>query len=165
MRHFLSRLKFFLILLGLWFLLNFNLELTTIIFGIVISFFVSLLAYNILYNKKGFRYKGLKITSIIYYVLLLFVEIFKSSFLFVMNLLRGGYAPRVFKIELDLYDPVQVAIVANSITLTPGTISIDVVGHTIYVMVLAKPETTQEELEAPIRLKFEKLLKSMGESK
>jgi multicomponent Na+:H+ antiporter subunit E len=165
MRNYLSRLKLFLILLALWFLLNFNLEIPTIIFGIVISFFVSLLGYNTLYTKTGLRYKGLRITSIIHYVLLLFVEIFKSSFLFVINLLSGGYKPKVFKIELDLYDPVQVAIVANSITLTPGTISIDVVGHTIYVMVLAKPEATQEELEAPIRSKFEKLLKAMGEKK
>jgi multicomponent Na+:H+ antiporter subunit E len=165
MHNALSRIKLFIILFGLWLLLNFNFEFATVFFGVIISAVVTYLAHNILYTKEGFRYKKLKLTTIIYYMGVLFIEIFKSAFFFILNLIRGGYQPLVFKLELDIYDPVQVAIVANSITLTPGTITIDVVGHTIYVMVLAKPGTPQAELEAPIRQKFEKLLKDMGEHK
>lgn len=165
MHNALSRIKLFIILFGLWLLLNFNFELATLFFGVLISAVVTYLTHNILYTKEGFRYKKLKLTTIIYYMGVLFIEIFKSAFFFILNLIRGGYQPLVFKLELDIYDPVQVAIVANSITLTPGTITIDVVGHTIYVMVLAKPGTPQAELEAPIRQKFEKLLKDMGEHK
>jgi multisubunit Na+/H+ antiporter MnhE subunit len=68
----------------------------------------------------------------------------------------GKFEPVVFKIELDVVDPVLVGIVANSITLTPGTITVDIVDHTIYVLTLAKPGTSQEVLEKPIRQKFEK---------
>jgi multicomponent Na+:H+ antiporter subunit E len=161
----LSRIKLFIILFGLWLLFNFNLEVSTLIFGVVISFVVAYLSHNILYTKEGFRYKKLKLITMIYYMGVLFIEIFKSAFFFIINLVRGGFQPLVFKLDLSVYDPVQVAIVANSITLTPGTITIDVVGHSIYVMVLAKPGTPQEELEAPIRQKFEKLLKDMGEHK
>ena len=163
MQKSLSRIKLFTILFILWLIFNFNLEISTILFGLAIAFIVTYLSHNILYTKSGFRYQKIKLTTIIYYIGVLFIEIFKSAFFFIINLLRGGYQPLVFKLELDVYDPVQVAIVANSITLTPGTITIDVVGHTIYVMVLAKPGTLQSELEAPIRQKFEKLLKDMGE--
>ncbi len=165
MHLWISRIKFFLVMLALWFLLNFDLDWTTIVFGVIISFFVSVLAYEVLFTQKGFRYKGLGLFSIIGYIALLFVEIFKSAFSFVRNLITRDHVPTVFKLVLDLYDPVQVAIVANSITLTPGTISVDVVNRTIYVMVLAKPGTPQSELEAPIRDKFEKLLKKMGDHK
>lgn len=165
MHGILSRSKLFLILFGLWLLFNFNLQLQTVFFGIIISLIVTILSHNILYNKKGFRYKNLKVTTLIFYMGVLFVEIFKSAFFFIKNLLKGGYEPVVFKLELDLYDPVQVGIIANSITLTPGTITIDVVGHTIYVMTLAKPGTTAAELEEPIRSKFERLLKDMGAHK
>ena len=64
----------------------------------------------------------------------------------------------MFKISLAHLDPVRVAIVANSITLTPGTISIEMVDQSIYVMVLAKPGISIESLEKPIREHFEKLL-------
>lgn len=158
MKNTIPRIKFFIVMLIFWFLLNFNFELTTIIFGISISFFVSLFAYEILHDEHGFKYKGIKIHRLIFYMFLLFIEIFKSGITFTINLFKREYVPTIFKIELDLDDPVKVAIVANSITLTPGTITIDIVENTIIVMVLAKPNTPHAELEKPIREKFEKLL-------
>lgn len=164
MHKIIPRLKFFFVMLILWFLLNFNLEPTTILFGIIISFFVTLFAYEILYDHKGFRYKGIRLSLIFYYLFVLFVEIFKSAFIYIRNLISKDYVPMIFKLQLNDLDPVQVAIVANSITLTPGTITVDIVDKTIYVLVLAKPGTSQEELEAPIRSKFERLLKGTGQS-
>jgi multicomponent Na+:H+ antiporter subunit E len=119
---------------------------------------VSLFAYEILHDEHGFKYKGIKIHRLVFYMFLLFIEIFKSGITFTINLFKREYVPTIFKIELDLDDPVKVAIVANSITLTPGTITIDIVDNTIIVMVLAKPNTPHAELEKPIREKFEKLL-------
>ncbi len=66
----------------------------------------------------------------------------------------------VFKISLEHLTNVQVAIVANSITLTPGTISIEVIDKTIFVMVLADSKTDHETLAKPIRDRFEKYLLS-----
>lgn len=164
MKKLIPRLKFFFAMLILWFLLNFNVELTTILFGIVISFFVTLFAYEILHDNQGFRYKGIRLTLIFYYLFVLFIEIFKSAFIYIKNLIAGGHIPMIFKLQLNELDSVQVAIVANSITLTPGTITVDIVDKTIYVLVLAKPGTTQAELEEPIRSKFERLLKGTGHS-
>ncbi len=162
MKTIIPRLKFFFVMLILWFLLNFNLEITTIIFGIIISFFVTLFAYEILHDNKGFRYKGIRLSLIFYYLFVLFVEIFKSAFIYIKNLISRDHIPMIFKLQLNDLDSVQVAIIANSITLTPGTITVDIVDKTIYVLVLAKPGTTQAELEEPIRSKFEKLLKGTG---
>jgi multicomponent Na+:H+ antiporter subunit E len=64
----------------------------------------------------------------------------------------------IFRINLEHLDSVKVAIVANSITLTPGTISVEMINNWIYVMVLADPQSTYEELERPIRESFERLL-------
>jgi len=158
MKNIIPRIKFFIVMLALWFLLNFDFKLTTILFGIIISFFVSLFAYEVLHDDKGFRFKGIKVHRLIIYLFVLFIEIFKASILYTMNLFKKTYVPVVFKITLDKLDPVKVAIVANSITLTPGTITVDIVNQTIYVMVLADPKTPHEELEKPIRSKFEKLL-------
>ncbi|MFU8792737.1 MAG: Na+/H+ antiporter subunit E [Acholeplasmataceae bacterium] len=152
------RYKLFLFILLFWFLLNLNFHIETIIFGVLIAAAVTLLAFPVLHDEKGFRYHNVKLTHMIFYVFFLFIEIFKSAFIYIWNLMSRKFEPVVFKIELDVVDPVLVGIVANSITLTPGTITVDIVDHTIYVLTLAKPGTSQEILERPIREKFEKYL-------
>jgi multicomponent Na+:H+ antiporter subunit E len=158
MKNIMPRLKFIIVMLALWFLFNFNLELRTIVFGISISFFVSIFTYEVLYDENGFKFQGVRFGKLFLYFFILFYEIFKSSILYVINLAKKKYEPVVFKLTLDHLTPIQVAIVANSITLTPGTISIEVVGHTIFVMVLADPNTSHEALAKPIRDRFEKFL-------
>jgi multicomponent Na+:H+ antiporter subunit E len=153
-----SKLKFFIFILILWFLFNFNFELRTIVFGVVISIFVSLFTYEVLYDEHGFKFKGVRLGKLFLYFFILFFEIFKSSFLYVINLFKRNYEPVVFKITLDHLTPIQVAIVANSITLTPGTISIEVINKTIFVMVLADPNTNHQTLAKPIKDRFEKFL-------
>ena len=109
--------------------------------------------------SEGFKRGRLTaIFRLIRYFLTLFIEIFKASYLFSVNVFKKEYVPTVFKISLKHLDPVRVAIVANSITLTPGTISIEIIDQAIYVMVLAKPGTPVKDLERPIRDHFEKLL-------
>lgn len=158
MKNIISRLKFFIVMLILWFLFNFNFELRTIVFGVAISFFVSFFTYQVLYDEDGFKFQGVHFGKLFLYFFVLFYEIFKSSILYVINLFKDNYEPVVFKITLDHLTPIQVAIVANSITLTPGTISIEVIHNTIFVMVLADPKTDHETLAKPIRDRFEKFL-------
>ncbi len=165
MKNIITRLKFFIVMLMLWFLFNFNFEIRTIVFGVTISFLVSLFTYEVLYDENGFRFKGIKFTKLFIYFFILFYEIFRSSILYVINLVKQKYEPVVFKISLEHLTNVQVAIVANSITLTPGTISIEVIDKTIFVMVLADPKTDHETLAKPIRDRFEKYLLSKGDNK
>ena len=166
-RFLLPRYKLFLVLLVFWFLLAQNFRIETIVAGIFICAVVTVATYNVLYNDEGYMYHSIKIRTIIVYVVFLFVEIYKASFTYVFNLLAHHYEPVIFDIELDVEDPVLVGIISNSITLTPGTITIDTdtKKHVITVMTLAKPGATAEELERPVREKFERLLKQKGDVK
>lgn len=155
--------KLFVILLAFWFLLNLNFQLETIIFGVLIALMVTLSAHSVLYDDHGFLYRGISPLRLMLYLGVLFVEIFKASFRYIINLLSHRYEPVIFKLELALADPMQVGIIANSITLTPGTITIDIVGSTIYVLTLAKPGTDHAMLAQPIRDKFEHMFKPKGD--
>ena len=149
--------KVFIGMFLLWMLLNFNLNLITIIFGILVSILVSFLTYGILYDESGFVYRGIKIHFLFMYIFVLIGMIFKSAFLFIINMFKSDYVPIVFRIVLNLDDPIKVAIIANTITLTPGTITIDIEDNAIVVMVLAKKDTPPKLLEKQIRDKYEKL--------
>ncbi|MFP4177965.1 MAG: Na+/H+ antiporter subunit E [Acholeplasmataceae bacterium] len=162
MKFFRQRLIFFLIILTFWFLLNLNFRIETILFGILVSLIVSIASNSVLFDEHGFRYHGIRLVRLPYYLLVLFFEIFKSSFVYIGNILSQKYEPIIVTIELELLDPVQVGIVANSITLTPGTISVEIDGTKIYVFTLAEPKTDPKTIEKAIRDKFERLLKTEG---
>ncbi|TVP84596.1 MAG: hypothetical protein EA375_06295 [Acholeplasmataceae bacterium] len=152
--------KLFIVLLAFWFLLTLNITLENIIIGVILSLMVTLATHNVLYDENGFLYRGINFFRLIKYLGVLFIEIFKASFRYIFNLLSHRYEPVIFKVELDLVDPMQVGIIANSITLTPGTITVDIVGSTIFVMTLAKPGTDHALLAKPIKARFEHMLKS-----
>jgi len=158
LKPFRSRFNLFAIMFVFWMLLNLRLDLPTVLAGLVIASFVAFFSYDTLHDRQGLHFKGIPIYRIVFYFFVLAAEIFKSAFLYVRNLFDKRYVPVVFRISLEDLDPVKVAIVANSITLTPGTISVEMVDKVLYVMVLALPETPHNELEKPIRERFEKLL-------
>jgi multicomponent Na+:H+ antiporter subunit E len=153
-----QRINLFIILFLFWLLLNLNIEISTLLTGLIVAFFVTIFSFDILLDKKGFHFKGIPIHRLIFYFFRLFIEIFKSAWFFTLNLFKKTYEPMIFRINLEHLDSVKVAIVANSITLTPGTISVEMINNWIYVMVLADPQSTYEELERPIRESFERLL-------
>jgi multicomponent Na+:H+ antiporter subunit E len=153
------RWPFFIAILLLWFLFNFNFKIETIIFGLIISVLMTIFVGNVLFDEHGFRFKKIKLHQLLIYVFILFIEIFKASFNYIKSIAKRDYKPFIFIIKLDVDDPIEVALIANSITLTPGTVTIDIDGSNITVLTIAKTGTPVEQLEKPIRQKFERLLK------
>ncbi|QMS84659.1 Na+/H+ antiporter subunit E [Candidatus Xianfuyuplasma coldseepsis] len=155
------RYKLFVVLLLFWFLLQLNVRLETILLGVLVSAFITVSSYNVLYDEQGYRYHGIRFGALVRYIVMLFIEIYRAGFRYITNLLFRHYEPVVFTMHLDVDDPVLLSIIANSITLTPGTISIEVdtIHYMITVMTMAKKGTSIKELEQPIHDKFEKLLK------
>lgn len=164
-RYVLSRAQLFLVLLSLWFLLALNFRLETVIMGLVICWAITEASYKIVFGDRSAKYSAFRIDRMFVYVLLLFVEIAKSSVRYMVNLVSRKYKPVVFDVKLDVKNPIDISIIANSITLTPGTITInsDIEKKTVTVLTIAKPGTSVEELAAPIRKRFERKLNKSGD--
>jgi multicomponent Na+:H+ antiporter subunit E len=160
MQYIRKRFKLFLFTLFFWFLISWNFRIETIFFGLVTSFIVTIASKGVLYDDAGFKYKGIKLHRLLIYVFFLFIAIFKATYTYTLAVISGKYEPVMVRIKLDVTDPVEVGIIANSITLTPGTISVDVSGNIILVIVLAKPGSDIKKLEKGIYEGFERLLKS-----
>ncbi len=60
------------------------------------------------------------------YFIILIIEIIKATFDVTKRTLNGNVEPVIMEIETELKRPISQVILANSITLTPGTLSIDV---------------------------------------
>jgi len=67
--------------------------------------------------------------------------------------------PGIVRVRTDLTSEMAKTFIANSITLTPGTLSVDIVGQTLYVHWINVRGTDEAEHTAEIVKRFERLLR------
>ncbi|MBQ9858240.1 MAG: Na+/H+ antiporter subunit E [Oscillospiraceae bacterium] len=124
-----------------WIIFNGRITLEIVIFGIVIAaavfaFMCKFMDYSI---KKELRlYK--KVPEFLKYVFLLVKEIIKANMAVIKMILtrREVTEPTLVKVHTDLKSETAKVMLANSITLTPGTITVSMEGDTLLVHCLDK---------------------------
>ncbi|WP_458455345.1 monovalent cation/H+ antiporter subunit E [Methanobrevibacter sp.] len=96
--------------------------------------------------------------GIIYFLDLIY-EIIKSTISVVFNgILRGNIDPVIVDVETVLERPVSQTILANSISLTPGTLSVDLDSENNIIKVATISPRKQEDI-----IPFEPYIKKMLE--
>lgn len=116
----------YLVLLAAWFIFNGKITLQICFFGVLGCAGVWLLMKYLLgwTIKKEFRFYRLT-PMIVWYALVLVWEIIKSN-ITVIRMVLSKRRPDsiVVQFESGLHSPIANAALANSITLTPGTITV-----------------------------------------
>jgi multicomponent Na+:H+ antiporter subunit E len=97
-----------------------------IIFGIILSAIVGVIARKI-FVKKSFRMANpVRWFTFIGYLFYFFYEMTKANFDVAYRVITGKINPGIVKISPDLKTDLGITMLANSITLTPGTLSVDI---------------------------------------
>lgn len=149
----------YLVFLLLWILLNGQLTGEIVCFGIVIAgamyaFFCKFMDYSIEKDILLLR----KLPLILLYILVLFWEIIKANVSAIRLTLsyRNEIDPVIVQFQTGLKTDLANVVLANSITLTPGTITVSVEGNTFTVHCLDK--SLAQGIETSV---FVKLLEKM----
>lgn len=150
-------LKFFTTLLIFWMLLTFSFSWLNIIAGIIVCFLVTKISYGILYTNEGFIFKTIRVNILIKYFFKLMFEIYKSSISYIIRIIKRDCEPCIVEVELSVTDPLIITIISNSITLTPGTMTIDVNDNKLTVLSLNNYTDCAKSIEREIKNKFEKI--------
>jgi multicomponent Na+:H+ antiporter subunit E len=149
------------IALVLWLALTSQLNLPELISGCAVCLVVSLLAANI-YSTLGLPPISIKrIFFLLVYIIVLLTEIIKANFDVAYRVLhpRMPIKPGIVVIKTSLKSDIAKLILANSITLTPGTFTLDVVGDDLLIHWI---NVKAEDIEAATKLiggRFERYLK------
>jgi len=98
-----------------------------IIFGIILSAIVGIVARN-LFVKKSFRMANpVRWFIFIAYILgPFFIGMAKANIDVAYRVITGKINPGIVKISPNLKTDLGITMLANSITLTPGTLSVDI---------------------------------------
>lgn len=155
----------FFLLLIIWVLLTNTFKLQEFSVGILISLSLSIfLSKN--YIKLGLPPFSIK--RIIYFILYLFVlfkEITKANFDVAYRVIhpKMPIKPGVVVIKTALKQDIAKLMLANSITLTPGTFTLDIKGDKLLIHWIFVRSEDIEESTKNIGEKFEKYLKVIFE--
>ena len=116
-----------LFLFGVWLLFTFSLELYSVVFGLVGSFAIGALTYPVFiaHHQANIRYIIPNPFALVLYIVLLVCFLYQSSAQMVKAVFTGKAHPSIVHFRTRLKSDVARMILANSITLTPGTITLD----------------------------------------
>lgn len=149
----------FCTLLLLWALLSASLAPDEIAVGVVVALIVSLLSAPYISIFEGLRYQPLALLSVVSYLGYFFYALIIANFDMARRVLSPSLpiSPELVEIETRLHSRLGQMLLANSITLTPGTLSVELRHNKILVHWIAAPDDVDlEQATRHIAAGFEK---------
>ena len=160
MKNFLFNSFIFLLLLGTWLLLTLPFSIEELLTGSIASFLIVILtARSLPASTSG----SITIKTFIFAIPFLFIfilELIKSNLDVAFRVLHPKLPinPGIVKVKTGLTSPLGRIILANAITLTPGTLTVETDNDTFYIHWINISSTDSEAATKSIVAKFEKYL-------
>jgi multicomponent Na+:H+ antiporter subunit E len=155
----------FILSLVFWLLLTFKLTLPNIIVGTVASgicalFFGRFFITNVYKLLQPQRYFWLLV-----YLVVFIWECIKANFDVAYRVLHPAMPikPGIVKVKTTLNSELARTLLANSITMTPGTITVDIIGDNLFVHWIYVRSDNPDVYTRMITGKFEKYIKNIIE--
>lgn len=168
MMHMARRLPLFLLWLGVWLLLTWKLDPANIATGAIVSLIVCGMTCDLLIIPGGGNKNPGRFLWFLYYIAVFLWECVKANVDVAMRVVHPSLPirPCTVKVKTSLKSDAGLTFLANSITLTPGTTTIDIdrdKGY-IYIHKLYVKENTDPHISASaIVEKFERILRRIFE--
>jgi len=167
MRAHTSRLVTFLLSFLTWELLSYSLDWQHLVTGAVVSFLVALAMGDMFTSRPLHWFHLRRYVWFVIYVFVFLWECMKSNIDVALRVLnpRLPINPGIVKVKTILKTETGLTFLANFITLTPGTFSVDVDQENGYLYIHWIDVKTQDVQEASkiIVSKFERILKEVFE--
>jgi len=156
---------FFIISFILWLLLSFNLTISNIIVGVIVSLITTIIFGKYFIKDVIPFLQPQRYFWLIVYLFIFIWECIKANFDVAYRVLHPAMPikPGIVKVKINLKTNIAKTILANSITMTPGTISVDIIDDIIYVHWIYVSSEDPEVYSQKISGRFEKYIKKIFE--
>ena len=160
------RLIYFVLAFIIWMLLTWQIDAQVIIAGLIASAIVALLFHEILPKEHLVFISPIRIFWALVYVPVFFYYMIKANFDVVYRALhpKMPIKPGIVKIKTNLKTQSGITALANSITLTPGTLTVDLTDDGfLYIHWINVKSDDIEEATELIARRFEWFLQKIFE--
>ena len=155
----------FILLVGIWLALTLNVTLPNLAVGVVSAFVVTLFfaKYSLKADKKQFQIQRY-VWALIYGFVFLW-ECIKANIDVMYRVVHPAMPvkPGIVKVKSALKTDIAKVFLANSITMTPGTITVDIIDDNFYVHWIYVHSKDPAIYTQKILGRFEKYLKRIFE--
>lgn len=150
-------------LLFFWVLLNGSLASDVLIVGALASLIIAILFRDHLAWFSELRLSPVALATTVAYIFFYMKELVASNFNVAAIVLSPDLPvkPGIVKVRTGLKSPMGRMLLANSITLTPGTLTVDMDGEWLYIHWVSVNSPDIETATANIVAGFERYLKVM----
>jgi len=149
----------------LWLLVTWSLEWQDLLIGVVFTVLVSLLAGNLLPERPTRLISPVRWFWLALYIPYFLYYCVKANLDVAYRVLHPEMPirPGIVKVKTELKTDLAKTFLANSITLTPGTLTVDIVGQVFYIhWINIQGEDAEEQTQIIIR-RFEPFLRKIFE--
>jgi len=149
-----------LLLLGIWLLLNASLSPVVVVSGLAAALLIA-----VFFSVRHPVFKDMKLNpkALIYFLIYIFVftfELLKANFDVARRVLSPSLPinPGIVEVKTRLKSKIGRLVLANSITLTPGTLTVDIKEDSLFIHWIDVASTDIEGATKKIVEGFEKYL-------
>ena len=145
-----------LLLTLVWMALTGKFLLANFLFGFVLSFFILWIIARRSDNTRYFN----RIPKIVSFIFFFLYELLKANLQVAYDVITPKFfmKPGIVRVPLDAKSDLEITLLANLITLTPGTLSLDVSDDRKVLYVHAMYINDKEQFVSSIKTGFEKRL-------
>ena len=160
-----KHLTLFIITLVFWLLITLSLTLANILMGIVAAGVTTLLFGKYFVTRVRLFLEPKRYVWLVVYIFIFLWECIKANFDVAYRVLHPAMPikPGIVKVKLGIKTDLARTMLANSITMTPGTIAVDVVGDVMYVHWIYVSSEDPEEYTHKVSGRFEKYIQKIFE--
>lgn len=111
-----------------WVLFTGTIAPASLLMGVGFSLFIALLTYSMFIDEYEAQRRSLlpRVHWFVVFMLVLVYKMYIASFEVLLNVLRGNINPRIVHFRTSLKSDVARVMLANAITLTPGTMTLNI---------------------------------------
>ncbi len=144
-----------------WVLFTWTVDPRFLLIGLGFSFIVALLTYSLFIEQEEAARRSLipQVHMLVVYAAVLIFEMYVASFRVLWNILRGRINPGVVHFRTRLSSDIARVALTNSITLTPGTITLDLDDDHLIVHWLDARTTHSKYAGELVKGRYERILK------
>ena len=155
----------FIISLIFWLLLTFNLTIPNLIVGILAAIITTVIFGKYFVTHVSKLLQPHRYFWFFVYLFIFIWECLKANIEVAYRVLHPAMPikPGIVKIKINLKTDIAKTTWANSITMTPGTITVDIIDDYIYVHWIYISTDDPEEYSEKVSGRFEKYIKKIFE--